>query len=258
MGVRLDSLRKGRMTRASLALFLAAFWITSWALPGPASPARAQETAAAPAAYTLLPGDEVQLRFPLNSELDTDGPIGPDGRLSVPLLGRVVMAGLTLDQAESRIDRALFEAGIVANARTSVAVANYAGVVYVGGEVARPGSVPITSALNPLQAITEAGGLLDTAKSRKIAIIRPEGTGTAVVQTVNMRQFVKSGLGGGGVRLQPGDILFVPRSGIAEINVWLDQHINKIIPDALNFNWNFGEFGANPNPGVSAPASPNP
>lgn len=235
-----------------LTLALAAFL----SLLGPASQAHAEERASPTAAYTLLPGDEVKVRFPLNSELDTDGPIGPDGRVSVPLLGRVMIAGLTLDQAESRIDSALFNSGIVANARTSVSVANYAGVVYVGGEVAQPGSVPITSALNPLQAITEAGGLLDTAKSEKIAIIRPNGTEPAVVLTVNMRKFVKSGLGGGGVRLQPGDILFVPKSGIAEINVWLDQHINKIIPNALNFNWNFGDFGASAN--ASPPATPNP
>jgi polysaccharide biosynthesis/export protein PslD len=254
MGVQLDSLKKERILAAWLTLALALIL----AILGPASEARAQVGPTPPAVYKLLPGDQVQVRFPLNSELDTDGPIGPDGRFSVPLLGRVMIAGLSLDEAESRINRALFDAGIAANARTSVSVANYAGVVYVGGEVARPGSVPITAALNPLQAITEAGGLLNTAKSRKIAIIRPNGTETAVVQTVNMREFARWGRGGGGLPLQPGDILFVPKSAIAEINVWIDQHINKIIPNALNLNWNFGDFGAGPNASVSASTSPSP
>ena len=247
MGFRWDSLKWGRVKIAKLICALWAFVAVGLA---PAT-VLAQNQSAPDAAYRLLPGDEITVRFPLNSELDAEGPIGPDGRFSVPLLGRVVMAGLTLDQAEQAIDQALVDQRIVANARTSISVDSYAGVVYVGGEVAKPGSVPITRALNPLQAITEAGGLLDPAKARRIAVIRPNGNSQAVVQTINMRKFVKTGLGDGALRLQPGDILFVPKSTIAEINVWLDQHINKIIPDALNLNWNFGDCGPGPDAAVT-------
>ncbi len=247
MGLSEDSLKRGRM--AAIAPLIALIALALVCLVP--APLQAQDTPEPTAAYRLLPGDEISVQFPLNAELDAEGPIGPDGRFSVPLLGRVVLGGLTLDQAEATIDSAMLSAGIIANARTSIAVANFAGVVYVGGEVAKPGSVRIISALNPVQAITEAGGLLNTARSKKIAIIRPNGTESAVVQTINMRKFVKSGLGNGSVRLQAGDIVFVPKSTIAEINVWLDQHINKIIPNALNLNWNFGDFGANTNGAVN-------
>jgi len=220
MGLSVDSLKRGRMGFATPVMVLIALaLLVVW----PAS-TQAQDPGQPTAAYRLLPGDEVAIQFPLTPELDAEGPIGP-----------------------------MLNAGIVANARTSVSVANYAGVVYVGGEVAKPGSVRITSALNPVQAITEAGGLLNTARAKKIAIIRPNGSEPAVVQTINMRKFVKSGLGEGALRLRPGDIVFVPKSGIAEVNVWLDQHINKIIPNALNLNWNFGDFGnSNTNATVTA------
>jgi len=207
----------------------------------------AQDLTVSKAAYRLTPGDEIALQFPLNPELDIEGPIGPDGRFSVPLLGRVNLAGLTLDEAEASIDRALMNEGIVANARTNITVADYKGVIYVGGEVASPGSVPISSGLNPIQAIIASGGLLDTARSKEIAIIRPKGASPAIVYKINMREFIEAGLGKGALQLQAGDIIFVPKSNIAEINLWIDQHIDEIIPDAFNLNWNFGVFDNNAN-----------
>lgn len=245
--------RKGQLPGTRLIAWLAVVVAALGMLLLPASAVRAQALAQPPAPYQLNAGDELAVRFPLNPELDTTGPIGPDGRFTLPLLGRVTLAGLSLDAAEERIDTALREAAIVAEAQASITVGSYAGMVYVGGEVAQPGAVPITAALNPLQAIVEAGGLRDTARSRRIAVIRPAADGTAEVTPVNIREFIRAGSGEGGLRLQPGDIVFVPRSGIAEVNLFLDQYVNGLIPDAFQVFYNLGTGGS----GV-APADPAP
>lgn len=195
-----------------------------------------------PAEYRLLAGDEITVKLPLNPELDTSGPIGPDGRFSIPLAGRVAIGGLTVDQAERAISASLREAKVVADAKPAIVVTKYMGVIYVGGEVRTPGPVALTQAMNPLQAIISAGGLLNTARSRKVAIVRQPGAGSGppTVETVNVRDIVRGQGGKAPLLLAPGDIVFVPRSTIAEVNLFVSQYVNGLIPDALNFNVNLG------------------
>lgn len=208
--------------------------------------ALAQETKQPTAQYQLLPGDEISVKMPLNPELDTVGPVGPDGRFSIPLAGRVAIGGLTLDQAEVAIAAALRNARVVADARPGIVVAKYAGVVYVGGEVGRPGPVPLAQALTPLQAIINAGGLLNSARSKKVVIVRQATATPHRIETVNIRDIVKTGGTQAPLTLAPGDVVFVPKSTIAEVGLFVDQYINAIVPNALHMNINVGD-GTNTN-----------
>lgn len=225
---------KAHLLRTMVKAVLTALLLVAAGLPISA-PVAAQE---ASAEYRLLPGDEITVKMPLNPELDTTGPIGPDGRFSIPLVGRVEIGGLTLGDAETAISRQLREGRIVADAKPGIVVVKYKGVIYVGGEVRNPGSVPLAQALNPLQAILSAGGLLDTARSRKVAIIRQASTATHKVETVNLRDIVKTGGGQAPIVLAPGDVVFVPKSTIAEVNLFVNQYINGLIPNRLNFQVN--------------------
>jgi protein involved in polysaccharide export with SLBB domain len=55
--------------------------------------------------HRIAAGDEIELRFLLNPELnDTRLVIGPDGRVTVPLLGPVLAAGLTVDQFRTQLE----------------------------------------------------------------------------------------------------------------------------------------------------------
>jgi len=226
--------------QARRAIVNALFGLLLLLLPGTAVPATAQEAAAAPGEYRLLPGDEISVKLPLNPELDTSGPVGPDGRFSIPLAGRIEVGGMTLSQAEGAIATALRQQRIVADAKPGIVVAKYAGVVYVGGEVRAPGQVPLTQALNPLQAIIRAGGLLDTARSRKVVIVRNALLTPHRIETVNIRDIVKTGGQSAPLSLAAGDVVFVPKSTIAEVDLFIDQYVNRIVPNALHFNVNVG------------------
>jgi protein involved in polysaccharide export with SLBB domain len=227
---------------------ITALGIAICALFAAAGAAHAQ--AAAAPEYRLHAGDQIAVTMPLTPELNASGPVGPDGRFTVPLAGQVAVAGLTATDAEKSIAKALRDAGLVADARPSVAVRQFGGTVFVGGEVRSPGQIALTSPLNPLQAIISAGGLLNTAKSKKVAILRQAGPASGNVYNFNVREFTKTGKSQSDISLEPGDIVFVPKSGIAEVVLWLDQHINGIIPDALHFNVNLGG-GSNVNSTVS-------
>ncbi len=243
LGIR-DITRLFLLPRASIAAsFAASFAAFALALVacGP-SPALAQDQAD----YRLMPGDQIAITLPLNPELNAAGPIGPDGRVGMPLVGRLRLGGLTVDEAQAVVTRALRDGGIVADARPSLAVTIYGASVYVGGEVRNPGEVALLKAPNAMQAVILAGGMLDTARAKQVAIITPSLTGPARVRTVDLHAYARRGVAATHADvplLAPGEIVFVPKSKIAEVDLWIDQHINRVIPTSAHFNYNAGGGG---------------
>jgi len=191
------------------------------------------------APYRVESGDQLAVSFPYNAELNIAGPVGPDGRFTVPIIGNLLFEGLTLDQAAAVVSAALRREGIVENARPTVSVQQYGAVVYVGGEVRQPGPVKLPGRMGPLQAIISAGGLLDTAKSKQVVVLHRDPDGAIVKTDVDLRAFAHKGLPTG-VTLRSHDIVFVPRSSIAEADLWIDQHINRLLPFSRSLNYSLG------------------
>ena len=192
--------------------------------------------------YRIGPGDELSVSFPNNAELNHDGPVGPDGRFALPLLGNIVLAGDSLNQASTTISEALRSAGIVENANTSVTVRRYGTNVYVGGQVKLPGVIQLASGMDALQAIIAAGGLTDSAKTGQIAIIRRDADGHPHVMYVDIKAYSHGKAGSTIAVLEPRDIIFVPRSKIAEVDLWIDTYINKTIPFSRGINYSYGNY----------------
>jgi protein involved in polysaccharide export with SLBB domain len=84
------------------------------------------------APYRISPGDELSVTYPYNPELNLTGPVGPDGRFVVPMVGNLPVAGQTLDDVAADISARLRSGGIVADARPVVSIRTYGAVVYVG------------------------------------------------------------------------------------------------------------------------------
>ena len=233
--------------RACLTLLL----LFAAALPGGAQViASSPRTALAPRTaastptqeYRIGPGDELSVTFPNNGELNHDGPVGPDGRFALPLLGNIELAGNSLNQASAIISEALRGAGIVENANTSVTVRRYGTNVYVGGQVKLPGVIQLASGMDALQAIIAAGGLTDSAKTGQIAIIRRDAEGHPHIKYVDIKAYSHGKAGSTIAVLEPRDIIFVPRSKIAEVDLWVDNYINKTIPFSRGINYSYGNY----------------
>lgn len=201
--------------------------------------AMAPQAQAQDAPYRISPGDELSVTYPYNPELNLTGPVGPDGRFVVPMVGNLPVAGQTLDDVAADISARLRSGGIVADARPVVSIRTYGAVVYVGGEVRTPGAVKMTQAVDPLQAVISAGGLLETARTRKVVIIHRAPDGAITQRVADLRAYAHHGQGTG-IVLQSQDIVFVPRSSIAEADLWVDQHLNKLIPFSKSLNYSLG------------------
>ncbi len=106
----------------------------------------------------------------------------------------------------------------------------------MGGEVDKPGLLPLTGKITVLQAILQAGGVKGTAKEKGVILLRNDGNGKPQVRQLSLQQLVK---GQTDVELQPFDVVYVPRSKIASADKWVDEHIRKLIPISLGMDFSY-------------------
>jgi len=134
------------------------------------------ETAAPEPAYTtagdyiLGSGDKIRIIVFGEQELSGEFDVSGSGKLSMPLIGQVQAAGLTLAQLESEIATSLSD-GYLTNPRVSAEVLNYR-PFYIIGEVSKAGQYPYTNGMTVLNAVAVAGGFTYRANSAVVFISR--------------------------------------------------------------------------------------
>lgn len=192
-------------------------------------------------AHRLGPGDEVELRFLLNTELNDRAIIGPDGRATVPLLGPVPAAGLTVERFAAALRRDYAPKLRVPD--LDVAVRSFASSrIYVGGEVNNPGVAVLQGRVNALQGVLLAGGMKNTARTGEVVVIRRSPDDKPMLRTVNLKRLIGQGDPSQDFPLAAGDVVFVPRSDIAEADLFVEQYINQLVPFSRNLNFGMPNY----------------
>jgi len=123
--------------------------------------------------------------------------VGTDGNLSFPLIGDVLVTGLTTSQIEEKIEN-LLKDGYLKKPRVTVSIQEYRSI-YIYGEVRRPGAYPYQKDLTIEKAIVLAGGLTARASDDKVSVVH-ESEPEKVVKTKR------------NARLSPGDIVTIEES----------------------------------------------
>ncbi|MGC1303911.1 MAG: polysaccharide biosynthesis/export family protein [Caulobacteraceae bacterium] len=184
----------------------------------------------APPPYRLGAGDRVKVDFLLTPELGEETVVGPDGYISLRVAGRVLAQNLSPAQLQAAIAQAASAYLRQPIVNVSVTDAKSARVM-VGGSVQKPGVYPLPPRATPMEAVLLAGGFLPEARMDQVIILRPPpGGGGAMLRTVDLRRFVSEGDADDRVALAAEDIVFVPRSRIAELDLWIDENVNKLLP----------------------------
>lgn len=259
--------------------------------------------------YKIGPGDSLTLTVFGHPEISGRRTVGPDGNIQVVLLGSVVVAGLTADQAGATLTRLLSDdyvapvtsvqinsylnnqvivlgdvgaPGIVhflgqptlleALARAGTAKGsdgqvpptkcaifrgrdrvfwldlrglyhgdqfavnfplqsndvvyvpyNIDNVVYVMGQVSKPGAYPVSPNMSVVQALAQAGGPTDSASTAKVSLARPSQN---LEKDIDLDDLVK-GDGTTNYSVEPGDIVYVPKRGLAKLG-YVFQQISPI------------------------------
>ncbi len=178
----------------------------------------------------LSPGDIIDVKFPYASEFNETLTILPNGKIIMPLAGEVMAAGKT----PVALQKELFDiySGQLQHPELAVIVRSlYERRVFVGGEVNTPGAVPLPGNLSVLEAIMEAGGfIMDNADVSDILVMR-QRNGEKVVLVLDYEDVLDGQAANQPFYLQPQDVVFVPRKGIVNFDVWVRQHFWDLLPN---------------------------
>ncbi len=179
-------------------------------------------------ALTLGPGDGIDIKFFHTPELNDTQTVRPDGKITLQLIGEVTVQGKTPEELRSELIR-LYTPEL-RNPEIAVIVRSLSDRrVYVGGEVNKPGIIPMPARLTALEAIIEAGGFkMETAKVKSVVVIR-QREGKFHGSLIDFSG-TPNGEAGPPFYLQPRDIIYVPETAIVKVDRWVDQYIYKLLP----------------------------
>jgi polysaccharide export outer membrane protein len=158
--------------------------------------------------YRLAAGDKLRIEVYKDQQLSQSLQIRPDGKITLPLLGDVPAAGRTSLELRDAIGAGLKE--YIANPVVTVIVVETAPqVVYVTGEVNKPGALPLaTGHISVIQAIAMAGGFTDFAHRSDIRILRKGASGMQTLR-FNYKEALDDENRSEPPQLQPGDTVIV-------------------------------------------------
>ncbi len=201
------------------------------ALPPPPA---AAATAMTPEEYVIGRDDQLQIHFMYNTSFDQTLTVQPDGRIALPMVGAVVASGQTpssLSEALSRLYDPYLQrpdiAVIVKSADSQRA--------FIGGEVQKASLVNLTPGMTISGALIAAGGLKDSADSKRIVLLRRDDTGNEQAFNVNVASALNGSDLSQNIVLQPHDIVVAPKSDIANVNLFVQQYIRSNLPVGAGF-----------------------
>jgi protein involved in polysaccharide export with SLBB domain len=184
--------------------------------------------------YRFYPGDEVDVSVPSAPELNKSAVVQPDGRVSLPLINPVMAADRTIEELQGSISQAY--AGTLLRPQVQVSVKSTTPLkVFIGGEVKNPGVFDMAGDGDALRAIIQAGGFTNSAKRNQVVIIRRGLDGRAMMRTANLLQGLTSSGNADLVPLRRFDVVYVPRSGVAEAGLFMQQYFRDLLPVSFSY-----------------------
>jgi polysaccharide export outer membrane protein len=159
--------------------------------------------------YKVHPGDKMIIGVYDDPKLlPQEITVAPDGKISYPMVGVLLVAGKTVEQIRGELEVRLKK--YIAEPIATVIVTDVKGnVVYVIGQVTKPGSITMNPTINVMQALSMAGGGNPYAKLDGTIIIR-SSSGTQRVIPFHYSQVASGKDLRENIQLESGDVVVVP------------------------------------------------
>lgn len=167
----------------------------------------------APSGYVLSANDQIAVEVFGEDDLRTNGRLNGEGNISLPLLGSVHLAGMSLAQATAKLTD-LYGRDYLVNPKVNVSLAGYAKRRFTMlGQVNRPGSYEMPDGspdgIDILEAVAMAGGYTRIAAPERVSVRRRTEKGDELLKVDAKRLAHK---GGGNFQVRPGDTVTVGES----------------------------------------------
>jgi polysaccharide biosynthesis/export protein len=168
-------------------------------------------------AYVIANTDRLRIAIFQEDDLSTTARVDSQGRVNLPLVGELALAGLNLAQAQGSIEQAYRDGRFLRAPKVTLSVEEYAvREVSIQGQIRTPGRypLPVEDTMTILDLVTRAGGLTDTAKGTAVRITRIKPDGSKQNFEVNVESLIKGRTDAkvleNNLRLEADDIVFIP------------------------------------------------
>jgi polysaccharide biosynthesis/export protein len=167
------------------------------------------------AAYRLGPRDAVAIVVQRFADFNVQAVIDPEGNITHPIIGKVPLQGLTIEQAQERIRQQVDR--FIINPVVLVSLTNQRPIqVTIVGEIAKPGLYALAQAPQLSAALLVGGGTRENADLRSVAVRRVMPDGTTKEEAFNLFNALKAGTALPNPNLQDGDTIYIPKLKVGE------------------------------------------
>lgn len=173
--------------------------------------------------YRIQPDDILELGFRYTPEFDQEVTVQPDGYVQLKGISTDVhIQGQTVPEVIETLKRAY--AGILHDPVISVVLRDFEKPYFIaGGQIGKPGKYDLRGPTSATQAVAIAGGFIDFAKSKQVLLFRRYNDQTVEVKVLNLKRVLKNKDVREDLLLEPGDMLYVPKTPMAAIDRFLPR-----------------------------------
>jgi protein involved in polysaccharide export with SLBB domain len=168
--------------------------------------------------YRIQSGDKLSIKLLYHPELNEPSVVvRPDGFITTSIADEVMARGLTVAELKASLEKAYGE--VLLNPVISINLIEFvAPHIFVGGQVAKPGSYELRAGQTLVQAIFLAGGFTRDANRKLVLHARPIGEGKLKMEIFDVTKMLSDSGEPQEVSLQDGDYVFVPDSKVSKIS----------------------------------------
>lgn len=184
--------------------------------------------------YRIHRSDVVEIHFTFSPELDQSVTVQPDGFLALRGVKPVYAEGNTLVQLQQAVVSAY--ADQLRDPEITVVLKDFDHPYFVvSGQVVHPGKYELRNETTVTEALAIAGGFNDQAKHSQVVVFRHISSELVESRVLNAGKLMASRDLSEDVRLQPGDLVFVPQSAFSKIRRFLPTSNLSLYLNPLQF-----------------------
>jgi polysaccharide export outer membrane protein len=169
-----------------------------------------------PRFYKIGMGDVMEVEFRFTPEFNQTVTVQPDGYITLNEIGDVHIQGMNAPDATESIRAA--SAKILHDPVVTIVLKDFDKPFFIAnGQIRAPGKYELRSSLTVTEAIAVAGGFTDASKHSQVWLYHSIPNDQFEVKVLNLKRMLKAGDLSEDVRIQPGDMLFVPQNTISKL-----------------------------------------
>jgi polysaccharide export outer membrane protein len=183
--------------------------------PNPSEPLRHRGPS-----YRIQAGDTFDLDFPISPAFNQSVAVQPDGYVTLKNIGSIEAQGKTVPELTEIIKTVYGK--ILRDPIVTIALKDFEKPYFIaGGQVGRPGKYDLRGSLTVTEAVAIAGGFTENSKHSQVVLFRPTSDGMFESKVLDIKHLLQTRNLSEDIRLQPGDMLYVPQNEISKIRKFL-------------------------------------